>query len=351
MRNSGSVIDHWFSVVLFSVLLVNAVGCGKVEGSPEVYPDSTSATSFAGEPEEDSLSLSGDSVATNARVPEEGELPEGMVYVPGGRTRIGVDVEDLQSIAASRPSGPRHMWGQASTPSFVAEIKPFLLDEHPVTVAQFRKFVEQTGFETQAENFGDAGVLNAEAGRWTLVKGATWRRPLGPDGEEAPDDHPVTQVSWKDARAYCQWDDSRLPTEVEWEHAARDANGDDSYCPWDGACDLERRVDKANTWQGVFPTQNTFRDGYRYTSPVGVYGKNKLGLSDMAGNVWEWTASWYRPYGERDKPYQPTPQSEKVQRGGSFLCNECGGFYVFARSHATPETSLFQVGFRCARDI
>lgn len=274
-----------------------------------------------------------------------------MVSVPGGSTRIGVEPEDLRTIAAERSAGPRHMWGRAAMPAFTAEVQPFFLDTHPVTVAQFRAFVEATGFETQAERFGDAGVLDEAAGRWRLVEGATWRRPRGPDGPSAPDDHPVTQVSWNDAEAYCTWAEKRLPTEVEWEHAARGATDRRSYCSWEGACDLETRVEKANTWQGRYPAHNTEEDGYRYTSPVGAFGETALGLEDMSGNVWEWTASWYRPYDERAASFEPTPESERVQRGGSFLCHECGGFHVFARSHATPETALFQVGFRCAKDV
>jgi sulfatase modifying factor 1 len=273
-----------------------------------------------------------------------------MVFIPGGTTRIGVEREALLAIAAQRPDGPRHMWGRASMPAFEAEVDPFFLDVHPVTVQQFRQFVEATGYETQAERFGDAGVIDEGSGRWYLQKGATWQRPRGPEQPPAEANHPVTQVSWNDAQAFCSWADKRLPTEVEWEHAARGAADRRSHCPWPGPCDRTTRVQRANTWQGQFPVRNTVEDGYRYTSPVGAFGETELGLQDMSGNVWEWTASWYRPYNERATPFKPTPQSEKVQRGGSFLCNECGGYHVFSRSHATPETSLFQVGFRCAKD-
>jgi sulfatase modifying factor 1 len=273
-----------------------------------------------------------------------------MIFVPGGTTQIGVEWEELRAIASRRPDGPRHMWGRTSTPTFVAEVKPFILDVHPVTVQQFQQFVEATGYATQAERFGDAGVLDEASGRWYLQQGATWKRPRGPEHAPAEANHPVTQVSWNDAEAYCQWAGKRLPTEIEWEHAARGASNRRSHCPWPGPCDRATRVHRANTWQGPFPAHNTVEDGYRYTSPVGAFGETELGLQDMSGNVWEWTASWYRPYSERDAPFEPTSQSEKVQRGGSFLCNECGGFHVFSRAHATPETSLFQVGFRCATD-
>lgn len=276
--------------------------------------------------------------------------PEGMVYVPGGSTRIGVEKSALQQIAANRPPGPRPMWGRAATPSFTAEVDAFFLDVHPVTVAQFRQFVEAANYTTQAERFGNAGVLDNDTGQWHLVDGATWRQPRGPDAPSAPDDHPVTQVSWNDAQAYCEWAGKRLPTEVEWEHAARGAENDRDHCPWDGDCGRQRRVANANTWQGRYPVRNTEADGYRYTSPVGAFDTTALGLVDMSGNVWEWTDSWYRPYSRRDAPLRSTDKQERVQRGGSFLCNECGGYHVYARSHATPETSLFHVGLRCAKD-
>lgn len=235
-------------------------------------------------------------------------------------------------------------------PSFTAAVQSFFLDVHPVTVAQFRQFVEATGYETQAERFGNGGILDPESGQWRLVDGATWQHPRGPDAPSAEDDHPVTQVSWNDAQAYCEWAGKRLPTEVEWEHAARGGTNSRSYCPWDGDCNRQNRLENANTWQGRYPVRNTVEDGYRYTSPVGTFDTTSLGLTDLSGNVWEWTASWYRPYSKRNASLPSSAKRERVQRGGSFLCNECGGFHVYSRSHSTPETSLFHVGFRCAKD-
>lgn len=288
-------------------------------------------------------------VADSMASPREIEVPAGMVYVPSGSTRIGIDADQWRQLRSERSPGPRHMFGRDAHPPFTAHVDSFLLDVHPVTVAQFRRFVRATDHTTQAEEFGDAGVLRE--GEWQLVKGATWHHPLGADEAEAPDDHPVTQVSWNDAKAYCEWADKRLPTEVEWEHAARGGQNRRAFCPWEGDCrDSDVRIASANTWQGRYPIRNTVADGYRYTSPVGAFGSTDLGLQDMSGNVWEWTDSWHRPYDERDSDFQPTAQSERVQRGGSFICSECGGYYVFARSSASPETSLFHVGFRCARD-
>ncbi|MDX1531231.1 MAG: formylglycine-generating enzyme family protein [Rhodothermales bacterium] len=262
------------------------------------------------------------------------EAPEGMVYVPGGTTTIGSD----DGLAHERPR-------------FEATVAPFYLDRSPVTVAAFRAFVEDTGFETEAERFGNAGVLDTERGGWTLRDGADWRYPLGPAAAPAADDHPATQVSWHDAAAYCDWAGKRLPTETEWEHAARGATNSDRRYAWgDELADGDRYF--ANTWTGTFPAENTAADGFSLTSPVGLFGETPLGLTDMGGNVWEWTADWYRSYADRDAPFTPTATSEKVQRGGSFLCHPsyCHGYRVSARSHATPETSLMHVGFRCAQD-
>jgi len=138
---------------------------------------------------------------------------------------------------------------------------------------------------------------------------------------------------------------------VEWEHAARAGQDRRRLCLWNGDCqNRSARIEHANTWQGNYPVQNTVDDGYRYTSPVGSFSTTALGLQDMSGNVWEWTASWKRPYEERGTDFQSTTRSERVQRGGSFICSECGGYLVFARSSATPRTSLFHVGVRCAKD-
>ncbi len=261
--------------------------------------------------------------------------PEGMVYVPGGVTHVGAE----DGLPEERPV-------------FAAEVGSFFMDRQPVTVAQFRPFVEETSYATEAERFGNAGVLDFEAGQWGLVEGATWQQPRGPDGPAALDDHPVTQVSWHDAVAFCEAAGKRLPSEVEWEHAARNARDDRRPYAW-GSSLKEGAQHRANTWQGQFPAFNTGEDAYLYTSPVGAFGETPLGLTDMGGNVWEWTADWFRPYDRRETPFTPTAQSEKAQRGGSFLCHDsyCHGYRVSARSHATPETSLFHVGFRCAADL
>ena len=262
------------------------------------------------------------------------EVPGGMVYVPGGRTLIGSD------------TGEPH-----ERPVFEADVSPFFLDVHPVTVAQFRAFVAAEIYVTEAERFGNGAVFDVANDRWGLVPGATWRHPLGPDHPPAEDDHPVTQVSWHDAAAYAAWAGKRLPSEVEWEHAARGGvNRRDRY-PW-GRELIEEGRHRANTWQGNTPAA-PLQDGYLLTSPVGRFGRTPLGLADMGGNVWEWVSDWYRPYTERHQAFTPGADSHRVQRGGSFLCHAsyCHGYRVSARGHSTPDSSHFHVGFRTARDI
>ena len=283
---------------------------------------------------------------------EPASVEEGMVYVPGGPVTVG---------AGQGEGGMPH-----ERPAFRAEVAPFLLDRAPVTVARFRLFVEATGYETQAETFGDGAVLDPSPMQWSLIPGADWRRPFGPAGPAAPDDHPVTQVSWNDAAAFCAWGGAasgrpkRLPTEVEWEHAARGAADSRSPYAWGDRLDAGGAA-QANTWTGTFPGGDDGADGYRGgTSPVGAFGRTPLGLEDMGGNVWEWTASWYRPYPlgadggtGPGAPPGPTGEPERAQRGGSFLCHPayCHGYRVSARSHATAESAAAHTGFRCARSL
>lgn len=264
------------------------------------------------------------------------ETPEGMVYVPGGETRMGSTEGNADEA-----------------PVFRAAVKPFFMDRHPVTVGQFRIFVEATRYVTEAEKFGDAGVFDAATRSWRMVEGASWHHPFGPDQSPAPDDHPVTQISWNDAAAYARWTGKRLPSEVEWEHAARGGQDRQRRYAWGDELHDEHSHPRANTYEGSFPLGDSGADGYRGTSPVGAFGETELGLVDMGGNVWEWTADWYRPYSERGQPFQPTAGSEKAQRGGSYLCspNYCHGYRVSARSRSTPETALAHVGFRLVKDL
>lgn len=256
-----------------------------------------------------------------------------MVYFEGGTITVGSEEGEMNE-----------------SPVHQVSVDPFYISENLVTVAEFREFVEATGYVTEAEKFGNSGVFDVETGNWSLVEGADWKQPFGPDGKAAKDDHPVTQVSWNDAVAYCEWAGVRLPTEMEWEFAAKGGNDSNNRFSWGN--DLVSKAGfEANVWQGKFPDSVSVEDGYLYTSPVGVYGKTEAGLTDMGGNVWEWTSDTYRLY-EGNRYRVPMDENKKVIRGGSFLCDEtvCFSYRVSARSFNTHESATFHMGFRTARD-
>ncbi|MDN5204791.1 formylglycine-generating enzyme family protein [Fulvivirgaceae bacterium BMA10] len=263
------------------------------------------------------------------------EAPEGMVYFEGGRIKIG-----------SEEGLPNEM------PVFTTKVNSFFIDKHPVTVAEFRVFVEETGYKTQAENFGNSALFNEEILQYELIDSVTWEYPLGPNKPKAQDDHPVTHVSWNDANAYAKWKGKRLPTEVEWEFAAKNGkNTEDKYSWGNSYADEDGKL-KANAWQGGFPYTNLVEDGYKYTSPVGAFGITVCGLTDMGGNVWEWCSDTYKLY-EGNPTYFVEDPETKVIRGGSFMCDSlvCHGYRVSARQYTTAETSNFHMGFRCAEDV
>ncbi len=245
-------------------------------------------------------------------------------------------------------------------------VSPFRLDATTVTTTAFATFAKATGYVTDAERFGSsavfhlafrgsrADVLGSVVGApwWLDVRGASWRRPDGPDGPAARAGHPVVHVSWNDALAYCAWAGTRLPTEAEWEYAARGGQ-EGARFPWGDDLEAGRRW-RLNIWQGTFPTHNTGEDGHLTTAPVKSYRPNGFGLWQMVGNVWEWCADRWSPTWYRDSPrLDPTGPVEgaaRVMRGGSYLCHHsyCARYRVAARTANTPESSAANIGFRCA---
>jgi len=262
--------------------------------------------------------------------------PKDMKWIQGGSFTMG-------NHDGFPYEGPAH---QVTVPSF-------WMDAHEITVAEFAEFVKAAGCKTDAEKFGWSEVFDAKAGEWLKADGADWKHPDGLKSTAKPDE-PVTQVSWNDAVAYATWAKKRLPTEAEWEYAARGGLMGRKYSWGDDLQPNGKCV--ANWWQGVFPEKNLCEDGYIGRAPVGKFPPNGYDLHDMAGNVWEWCADWfgenYYRQSPSDNPKGPAEGMERVIRGGSWLCSEnyCTGYRVAARSHATPDSGMNNLGFRCVRE-
>lgn len=229
------------------------------------------------------------------------------------------------------------------------QIKNLLVDKNLVTVAEFEEFTSKTGYKTQAEVFGNSIIFDFKTGKWVLTEGVNFRFPFGPTEPKALGNHPVTQISWYDAVAYAKWKGKRLPTDAEWEYIAKNGGTSNDEYPW-GKAFYENGKYKANVWQGSFPYYNSAEDGFLGTSPVGYFGKDKAGLTDMGGNVWQWCQDSVQPSGcnaEDDLGVR------KVCRGGSFLCdkNVCHGFKIGNRTNSTPESGMVHIGFRCVKDL
>ena len=258
-----------------------------------------------------------------------------MIFVKGGKFNFGSDTGL-----------------EREKPEHEVIIQSFLIDKNLVTVEDFRSFVSSSNYITEAEIFGNAIVYDDSINAWQLVDGANWEYPLGKFKPIASDNHPVTQVSWNDACAYCKFYDKNLPSEVQWEYAASERGQKKNQLFYWGNDLVVNNKYMCNIWTSGYPNTIGFQDGFKYTSPISHFKANSLGIFDMAGNVWEWCYNWYLPY-EGNLQIFPTEPEGKAQRGGSFLCNPnyCYGFRLSARSATSPESSLFHVGFRCVKNI
>lgn len=255
------------------------------------------------------------------------------------------------------------------TPVHEVSLRPFYIDATTVTNAQFATFVKATEYVTDAEHLGVAPVFHLafhgqssdvlheidQTPWWLAVRGASWRSPEGPGSEVGSRaNHPVVQVSWRDAQAYCSWVGKRLPTEAEWEYAARGGLASARYS-WGDELRPRNRW-RCNIWHGTFPSRNTLEDGYLTTAPVKAFAPNGYGLWQMSGNVWEWCHDWfdsdYYGYSSEVAPTGPPHGTHRVIRGGSYLCHAsyCHRYRVSARSANTPDSATANMGFRCAND-
>ncbi|GAA3571436.1 formylglycine-generating enzyme family protein [Amycolatopsis ultiminotia] len=267
---------------------------------------------------------------------------DGLLALPGGTFRMGTD--DPDGFAEDREGPVREV-----------TLAPFAIGAHCVSNADFAAFADQTGYRTDAEKFGWTYVfakfvpaaLRRDSPRpeqapwWCGVPGAYWRAPEGPGSEvESRADHPVVHVSWQDALAYCEWAGRRLPSEAEWEYAAR-GGLDQARYPWGDEL-TPGGTHRCNIWQGRFPVRNTGDDGYLGTAPVDAFPPNGFGLYNVAGNVWEWCADRFDEAGPH-----------RSMRGGSYLCHEsyCNRYRVAARTANTPDSSTGNLGFRVAADL
>jgi formylglycine-generating enzyme required for sulfatase activity len=308
------------------------------------------------------------------QTPAPGPAPEGMVWAPGGTFWMGCDDCEMPDAA----------------PVHLVTVDGFWIDATPVTNAQFAKFVEAAKYKTVAErqpdpkDFPGAPAENLAPGSavftppgaevslndflnwWKYVPGANWRHPEGPRSNmNGREDHPAVQIAWEDAAAYAKWAGKRLPTEAEFEFAAR-GGLDRRRFAWGDELKPNGKW-AANIWQGRFPQKNRLEDGYDRTSPVNAFPPNGFGLYDMGGNVWQWCADWYRPdYFERladsgvaHNPQGPSdsydPQEpgvpKRVQKSGSFLCSDeyCSRYLVGSRGKGAPDSGGSNTGFRCVR--
>jgi len=284
---------------------------------------------------------------------------DGMHLIPGGEFLMGTD-------------GNYGFTADGEGPAHAVLLDPFYMDVTCVTNEQFNAFVNATGFKTESEHFGWSfvfyGLLNAKQRAasvrlvvqgsewWCRVDRANWRHPEGPGSNiKQRWKHPVAHVSWNDACAYAVWAGKRLPTEAEWECAARGGLVQQRF-PWGDELEPDGRH-MMNVWQGTFPTHNTEADGYYGLAPAKSFKPNEFGLFQMTGNIWEWCWDWFDPsyyrVSPRENPKGPLVGDRRVMRGGSYLCHAsyCNRYRTDARSSNTADSAAGNVGFRCVRDV
>jgi formylglycine-generating enzyme len=324
-------------------------------------------------------------VGAFASGPGSAAEPRGMKRIPAGDFQMG--------------SADEQAWAEEKPAHKVRLSKPFLLDETETTNGQFEAFVRTTGYKTVAERplqlaeimkqvppgtppppkemlqpgslvfVMPVGEVNLKdlSQWWRWTPGASWRAPEGPKSSlKGRAAHPVVHLAWEDALAYCRWADKRLPTEAEWERAARGGVEGQTYVWGSDKPDdaMARGAWLANIWQGRFPTGNEATDGFERTAPVRSFKPNAYGLYDMAGNVWEWVADWYDPHAYHARagqnvidPAGPTEafgrDRKRVQRGGSFLCHDsyCSRYRAGARQGAAADSGTSHAGVRCAKSL
>lgn len=280
---------------------------------------------------------------------------EGMIRLDGGPFLMGSEDADCVSQDGEGPIR-------------TVTVDPFYLDRATVTNAQFAEFIHATGYVTEAERFGwsfvfhthlpDRGVqLQQVPGLhwWRRVEGAKWSNPEGPDTSVTKrENFPAVHVSWNDAAEYAKWAGKRLPTEAEWEFAARGGLEQNRF-PWGNELTPGGKH-LCNIWQGEFPDVDTAEDGFHGTAPVDAYPPNGFGLQVITGNCWEWCADWFSPdyhlHSTRLNPVVPAVGNTRAMRGGSYLCHAsyCNRYRVAARTQNTPDSATTNIGFRCARD-
>ena len=278
-----------------------------------------------------------------------------MKLIPGGTFFMGTDYE-----FAFKQDG--------EGPIREVTLDPFYMDETPVNNSQFAKFINETKYRTEAEKFGWSFVFHLLISKktlsispeyppntpwWRKVDGASWKHPEGPNTNIKPRmNHPVTHVSWNDASEYCKWAGKRLPTEAEWEFAARGGLSQKMF-PWGNDLITKDGQHQCNIWQGNFPDTNTLDDGFLGTAPAKHYAQNGYGLYNMSGNTWEWQSDWFSTSfhinGPKNNPSGPNTGTAKTIKGGSYLCHDsyCNRYRVAARTSNTPDSSTSNLGFRC----